>query len=42
MNLIAFEAKHFSNVVQSDAVGIAMYEEKRGLGGLELSGAEIV
>jgi hypothetical protein len=29
-------------VIQSDAVGIAMYEKKRGLGGLESIGSEIV
>lgn len=29
-NLIALEAEHFSDVVQPDAVGIAVYEKKRG------------
>ena len=42
MNLIALEAKHFSDVVQSDAVGIAVYEKKWRLGGLESVGPEIV
>jgi hypothetical protein len=42
MNLIAFEAEHLSDVVQSDAVGIAVYEKKRRLGGLESVGSEIV
>ena len=42
MDLIALKAEHFSDVVQSDAVGIAVYEKKRGLGGLEFIGSEIV
>src|ERR687897_3470745 len=42
MNLIAFEAEHLSDVVQSDAVGIAVDKKKRRPGGLEFTGSEIV
>ena len=42
VNLIALEAKHLSDVVQTDAVGIAVYKEKWRLGGLETVGSEIV
>jgi len=42
VNLIAFEAEHLRGVVQSDAIGIAVYEKKRRLGGLEFVGSEIV
>ena len=38
MNLTALESEHFSDVVQSDAVGIAVDEKKRGLIGLEPTG----
>ncbi len=40
-NLVALYAEHLSDVVQSDAVGIAVYEKKRRLGGLEFIGSEI-
>ena len=41
MNLIAFEAEHLGDVVESDAVGIAVYEKKWRLGGFESVGSEI-
>src|SRR5262245_27271873 len=42
MDLTALEAEHLRDVVESHAVGIAVDEEKRGLGGLESIGSEIV
>ena len=42
MNLIAFETEHLGDVVQADAVGIAVYEKKRGLRSFKFVGSEIV
>ena len=42
MDLIAFEAEHFSDVVQPNAVGIPVNEKERRPGGLEFVGSEIV
>jgi len=42
VQISAFEAVHFSDVVEPHAVGIAVYEEHRRFGGSELFGAEVV
>ena len=42
MNLAALQAEHFRDVLEPHAVGIAVDEKHRRLGGLELVGAEVV
>ena len=38
----AFEAVHFGDVIDPDAVGVAVDEEERSFGRLEIVGTEIV
>ena len=42
MNLAALQAEHFRDVIEPHAVGVAVDEEHRRFGGLELVGAEVV
>ena len=42
MDLAALQAEHFRDVIEPHAVGIAVDEKHRRLGGLELVGAEVV
>ena len=41
MDLAALQAEHFRDVLEPHAVGVAVDEEHRRFGGLELVGAEV-